>query len=284
MRHSIIILLITLFPPFAFAEGENKFYLSGSIGFLSGNNVNLGDQKNIQDDPDHPVFFKGYKSSNSMEGELSTGSAALIEIGMRLGKNWRLGIEAGHRRLDFNSISGQTSSYYQEKVPGFNFYNPPTSKITGFMNGDTNLYREANPDIDNVILDAKGQIESISAMINIYRDFQNKSFVTPYLGGGIGLSFETIRARAEQAESKLPYRVDASFEDDILVYEATTYSTYRGGEYNYTNKSTNLGYQFMLGLGIALTKNIHANGGYRYFGSTGEIQTHSFETGIRYEF
>ncbi len=137
-------------------------------------------------------------------------------------------------------------------------------------------------------------------MANLIKDFHNDSPITPYLGGGAGIAWQTIHLNAKHNDSLEPVKVDATRTPGIkvsdghyktnygppyTVNELAGYLPATGGEYVKSKETTlGLAYQAMAGIGMELSGGFFANVGYRYFATAEDVETHSFEAGLRYEF
>jgi len=109
---------------------------------------------------------------------------------------------------------------------------------------------------------ADGDISALSFMVNGFFDFKNRTFITPYIGGGVGA------ARVDLSTSTAG---DAQFNGgDDMVFA----------------------YQFGFGFGNIVTDRITFDLGYRYFATTDpklgdtelQYRTHNLLLRIRYSF
>lgn len=105
---------------------------------------------------------------------------------------------------------------------------------------------------------ASGQTESLSAMLNLLYDVPTGVRLRPYLGVGLGAALVAFDSPAFAADG-----------DDVVF-----------------------AYQFLGGLGVAVTRDVTLVGGYRYFATTDarisgldvDYRAHTLEVGVRVGF
>lgn len=108
---------------------------------------------------------------------------------------------------------------------------------------------------------ASGQITTLSYLINSYIDFENESYVTPYIGGGLGIA-------------------------DINMNDL------RVNDKHFDGDDTVFAYQAAAGLGYDINESLTLDVGYRYFatedhkidGLDGEYNDHNISFTVRYKF
>jgi len=101
-----------------------------------------------------------------------------------------------------------------------------------------------------------GEIEALSLMANIYKDFETNSVLTPFIGLGVGFS-------------KLDAELEGQSEDDTVF-----------------------AYQFILGTGIKVAETVNIDISYRYFATSDpqfdttemEYASHNLMLGARFSF
>lgn len=89
------------------------------------------------------------------------------------------------------------------------------------------------------LLQSRAETEALSVMVNGYYDFKNETKFTPYVGGGLGVSF--IEASTYSEDSSFIYTSEG--DDEVLAYN------------------------LMAGLNYAATDNITVGAEYKYFGT-----------------
>ncbi len=108
---------------------------------------------------------------------------------------------------------------------------------------------------------ASGDITTLSYLLNGYIDFENKTSVTPYIGGGLGFA-------------------------NVDVEDVTFQGTELGDE-----DDTVFAYQAAAGFGYDINKNLTLDVGYRYFatsdpdfdGTDAEYDSHNVSFTVRYK-
>jgi opacity protein-like surface antigen len=111
---------------------------------------------------------------------------------------------------------------------------------------------------------ADGDVSAIAGMVNLAYDFRLAERWYPHIGGGIGIA-----------------RIDSEL--NTIGGAATGFAT---------SADTLFAYQFILGLGFAVTPQLMVTGDYRYFSTTdpdfgayeGELDAHKLTGGVRWRF
>jgi len=132
---------------------------------------------------------------------------------------------------------------------------------------------EAKPALDNKWLD--GRIMAHSFMANIFYDFNNKSYWTPYLGIGVGWAL-----------------LEHSVNEFEIIKDEENKSIKTEKGFLPTETTGKLAYQAMVGVQASISKASIINLGYRYFSTsdvewdmlTAKVGTHVVEIGWRYMF
>ena len=110
--------------------------------------------------------------------------------------------------------------------------------------------RFAVPGVGDVKVDVDGHERTIGLMANVYYDFEFGSPFVPYVGGGIGVGFNTWKVKVKDAD------IDTEFSSPLFAYQG------------------------IAGVSYYITPNWAANLEYRYFGET-EGNTTSGDTKIK---
>lgn len=164
---------------------------------------------------------------------------------------------------------------------GYRFNKHIRSDITVGYNGSYHLdsFSAINPNSGNTISTGKTDYDSTAVMANLYYDIAKLNRFTPYIGGGLGVSFTSVNAPS-------------------LLVNGSAVGTGK------STSSTDLGWRLALGTGVEISKNITLDIGYRfaYLGSlkqdndyspygenaiyhiTGNFFAHELQAGLRYRF
>jgi opacity protein-like surface antigen len=105
-------------------------------------------------------------------------------------------------------------------------------------------------------------VETWTGLVNAYGDLGTWFGVTPYFGGGIGLT--NIRATANENY----YKNDGTAYGDLNVNSTTVHYGYPGGQANSQNL-TNFSFALMAGLAYDLAPHLKLDLGYRYLNMGG---------------
>lgn len=115
-----------------------------------------------------------------------------------------------------------------------------------------------------------GDVTTLSYLLNGYIDFENKSSLTPYIGGGFGFAdIELDDVRGTVAYKGLDV-ASVHINDDDIVFA----------------------YQAAVGVGYDINKSLTLDAGYRYFATEdpefdsvdAEYDSHNFSVTVRYKF
>ena len=207
----------------------------GKRGFyasLTGMNVIPRDSE-VTDDADGVIMT----ADLTMESNVGILAAA----GYRFGGGLRAEFEIGFRRSDLDQLEGVEF------------------RVGGTTHGVP------------VPIDADGQVDVLSFMVNGVYDFDAGSF-RPYVGAGIGLA--SLDGEIKSASGQVPGVILDS--DDVAA----------------SDTGAAIAYQVLIGVGFPLSDNLGIFAGYRYFAtSEAELDTtdmsyaaHNFEVGIRFSF
>jgi opacity protein-like surface antigen len=129
-------------------------------------------------------------------------------------------------------------------------------RVEGEIGYRTNDFDEYSGSGEGVSEPADGEISNISFMVNGYYDIPTGTAVTPYVGGGIGVARIEIEPSGE------------SYDDTVFAYQGA------------------------IGVGIAVSKTVTIDLGYRYFATTDpdfegtevEYKSHNLLAGVRIVF
>lgn len=127
-------------------------------------------------------------------------------------------------------------------------------------------YKQADMDkikVGSLNGDIKSEASVFSVMANVFYDFKNKSIVTPYIGGGIGIATVYV--------------------DDASVNGTTVWNN---------DDDTVFAYQVGAGVGFNVSSRVTLDLGYRYFGTSdvkfemakAEFASHNVLGGVRFKF
>jgi opacity protein-like surface antigen len=164
---------------------------------------------------------------------------------------------------------------------GYRFNRHLRSDITVGYNGSYQLngFSAVNPNSGNTISTGKADYDSTAVLVNVYYDITKINRFTPYVGGGVGMSFTSVNA-------------------PTLSINGSPVGT------GSSSSSSDFAWQLALGTGVDITKNISLDIGYRYayLGSlnqnndfspygenaiitrTGNLYAHELQAGMRYRF
>lgn len=189
-----------------------------------------------------------------------TFSTAQAAEGMYVGAKVGLSILSDS---NINGNYGYSSEYSYDNGFGLDVaigYKFPMFRVegeAGYYANDLNGYSDRNRSGE-----ANGDVKHLIGMANAYFDFDNASFITPYVGGGVGVA-----------------KVDLS-----------------DNSFNWDDSDTVYAYQFMAGASFSLTPQLSIVAEYRYFGTQdpefnhddgsfkAEIESHNLLAGLRIQF
>ncbi len=199
----------------------------------------------------------------SVLGALMTFSfaTAQAEEGVYVGAKFGLSILSDS---NITTSDGYSSEFSYDNGFGMNLalgYKFPMFRLEGevaYYANDLDGYSDRNGSGE-----ADGDIKNLSGMLNAYFDFANSTFITPYVGGGVGV------AKVDLSDQSF------TWDDSDTVYA----------------------YQGMAGVNFALTKQLSIDAEYRYFGTQdpefdddadgtikAEIASHNLLVGLRMQF
>jgi len=276
---AIVLLAVFLIPQIAWSEEGSGFYASATGGLLFTNDMDLPGALNSTGSfgPD----FTAYNNFNNATGQFDSGSFGAIAFGKNWGSFIRTEFEYGYRRAAFNSVEGIVNAYEKE-APQSGDSDARKLRIVE----RTALVLE-HGGIENPIKEsAVGNMGIHSLMANVFLDFSNKTRVTPYFGGGVGLAFW----KYDYAVDGLAAREFHSIYGDTVGGTSTDHfiaDDYQpGSNISEKDSGTDFAYQLMAGVAFDVTENIKATAGYRLFGIDNgyDFVAHSTELGIRYSF
>jgi len=178
-----------------------------------------------------------------------------IYIGAGGGLNYHEEADIGGVR--FNGDADFDLGFALMGVIGYSFGGPRIEGELSYRSNSTDKATVINPVTNNVARRPDGDLDTIALMANLYYDFDIGSFVTPYIGAGIGGAY---------------------------------------AEYDDIGEEVVFAYQGIVGASFYLDENIDAFVDYRYFATT-EIQgsdlgraanidnkNHTLMVGLRYSF
>ena len=176
------------------------------------------------------------------DADYGSGIGVYAALGYDWGNSWRTELEFSHRNNDINSIAAQ---------PGFSGW------PAGTISGDST---------------------AVALMVNMLRDFDFGSRITPYIGGGIGVA-------------DVDHDIIGSNPAGVPVAPLTV---------AYGVHQRSFAYQGIAGLAVELSESLALDLSYRYFGTTKEnfastlsglpasispsYAAHNFFAGLRFNF
>jgi len=155
------------------------------------------------------------------------GYSVGVEMGWVLGNDFRLGIEGEYRHADLNNVTIVRDDSLAPPLPAL----PPPPYPVG------------------TVVDAGGDAELGTAMINLFYDFSNidPSFV-PYVGGGLGAAFI-----------------------DYAITDPNSSISFRGKDTTWV-----FAYQLMAGVAFPIGDGMTMSVGYKYFRTEDFTYANSF--------
>lgn len=196
------------------------------------------------------------------DAEVATPSKEGYYLSGNAGMSW---LEDADIERDFNNGSAKAeydTGFLFGGAFGYDFGMFRTEAEFGYRENDMDTFKDVS--IDGIYigdLPASGKITTLSYLINSYIDFENDSYVTPYIGGGLGIADINLN----------DLRVnDKHFDKDDTVFA----------------------YQAAAGLGYDIDENLTLDVGYRYFatedpkidGLDEEYNDHNISFTVRYKF
>ena len=243
-----------------FANNKASVYISGSFAKLFGTyDSSYRDSTSMPGDGG-TLLEQGYL--NKVDGEIGFNFAIISAIGIEFKQSGvRAEIEYSYRRGTVDGDANNSISVYEvnegDEILDASLFG--TGKFESITTGDSLIFQ----------LPASGKQQIHSLMINLYKDFKNKSIFTPYLGAGLGVTLQKTEYTVENAS-----RLTGASLDDVEFYDHQTNETKAG-----------LGTQGMLGVTAVFTDTISMNLGYRIFNPFAKSTlNHSLEVGVRFSF
>ncbi len=274
----MVLLAVFLMPQIASSEEDKGYYFAATGGLLTQNDTDLPDSASqyvSYGDDDYDI----HNNVLEPEGIFDTGASVTLAIGKSWNRYFRTEFEYGYRSADFNCVNGTLQSY----------------TIRGYKESDGDA-EKAITDAQNAFLladggemypvegSASGNMSAHSLMANAFLDLANKTRLTPYLGGGIGLAIWNYNYSIDSftgLELATAYSIP-TVPGEIEIYSNTERVAALVGQ----EDGVDFAYQLLAGVAFDFTDNIKGTAGYRLFGidNDHDYVVHSAEMGIRYSF
>jgi len=220
-----------------------------------------------------------HMNTGGSTGKFEAGTSSLVALGKKLNSYFRAELEYGYRQAGFDMVEGTLAAHETYKIR--EDHDQEEREQIVLENNELRQHGGYPHPFKEI---AGGNISIHSIMANLFLDIPNKSGITPYVGGGIGIAFwdyeysvcgfDAIPAAYAEMDS------DRSVEILLDRSKQNVGSVY--GEEN----GTDFAYQLMTGVALDFTEKIQGTVGYRLFGINNDLDyiAHSAEVGIRYSF
>lgn len=177
---------------------------------------------------------------------MKIGYAVMLAVGCGLAAPAAMADDGVYLRLDTGwSLSRDAGEDLQDDVGSSAIVGAGVGYKKKWLRGDFTVAYRGGYDIDSSYDYAalgttrfKGDVSSLAAMVNVYADITKYGRFTPYVGGGIGVSHNTV--------------------DDVDISAASGTGVLEG------DSKTSLAWQLSLGTGIEVAPAWIVDVGYRY--------------------
>ena len=239
----------------------------------------MSGNQNVENADERFPHYKLHNDVFNSEGTFDTGASFTLAVGKSWSRYFRTELEYGYRRANFSGVNGTLESYQLQEYEG----DDSTEKMAERDAENAYILQEGGT-ITPFEESAIGDMSAHSLMANAFLDLSNKTRLTPYLGGGIGVAFWKYDYVIDDFNTPI---VESSYgyvnsSDQLTIRTDEQPVGYLSGE----EDGVDFAYQLLAGVAFDFTDNIKGTAGYRLFGidNDHDYLVHSAEMGIRYSF